>query len=78
MAIGSGAVAAGGLIKTDKPVSIDTTSSTVTSALSNLGLMQPAGVTTITGTQKGFVISPVMWAVAGLGLLLLIFKRKRR
>jgi hypothetical protein len=78
MAIGAGAVEAGGLIKTEKPVTMDTATSTVTAALANLGLTQPAGVATTSGMKTAFVINPVVWVVAGVGLLLLLFKGKRR
>ena len=80
MAIGAGAVAVGGLIKEDVAKTVDTVTSTITGTLTELGLMGPAPVTTVAGTGKAFVISPVIWVV-GIGAVVLLFLKnffKRR
>jgi len=82
MAIGAGAVAAGGLIKTNGAKTVDTVTSHVTETVAALGLTQPAGVPVVTGTGKAYVISPVIWVV-GIGAVVLLFlknffKRGRR
>lgn len=74
MAIGAGAKAAGELIKTEKPISVDTAVSTVTSTLASIGLMKTADVTTAQGSTKAFVISPVVWLVGGLIIVFVFFK----
>ena len=80
MAIGAGAVAAGGLIKTNGAKTVDTVTSTITGTLTELGLMGPAPVATVAGTGKAYVISPVIWVV-GIGAVVLLFLKnffKRR
>ena len=80
MAIGAGAVAAGGLIKTNGAKTVDTVTKLATDTVGNLGLTQPAGVTTVAGQSKAYVISPVIWVV-GIGAVVLLFLKnffKRR
>jgi len=78
MQIGAGAAAAGSLIQTDSPATIDTTTSQITKTLTQLGLMQPAGYVTKTGVAGAFIIQPWMWMVAGFAAVALIFKSFKR
>ena len=79
LAIGTGAAAAGELIKTDGPaVSVDSVAEKVNSWLSTSGLSAPVGYQTMQGTVKGIVIQPIVWvAAAGIGLILLLKKQRR-
>jgi len=76
MAIGSGAVAAGGLIKTNMP-SIDKVTTDATRALESKGLLKPALTPLRSGTAAPtFVLSTPILIGAALVLALLIFKKR--
>lgn len=78
MAIGTGAVALGSIIKTG---TVDKVTDTVSNALANAGLLNPATVITGSATSgKAFVLSPIAWiAIIGAAILLIFkpFKHRR-
>jgi len=79
-AIGTGAIAAGELIKTNQPKNtVDNITGAINNFLINAGLMNPAGTVTPTGGKSYMILlKPVLIIAAGLVALYLIFKPRRR
>lgn len=79
-AIGTGAIAAGELIKTNQEKNtVDSITGAINNFLINTGLMNPAGTVTPTGGKSYMILlKPVLIIAAGLVALYLIFKPSSR